>query len=226
MEQIANGVHQISKGVNAFIIDGDQGVVLVDTGLPKRHGAILDALVSIGRNPADIAAIVITHGHADHAGGAAEVKRASGATLIVSDIDAAIVQGDRPAPAPPILDFPIIRGLVRLVPSAEATLVDHAIPAGPVPGIADLTAIATPGHTAGHISLLLDREGGVLFAGDSAMSTRSGGVQRGFMNRKTATFDASLRTTAEMSFDTACFGHSAAISGGAAGAFRAFVASI
>jgi len=226
MQQIAAGIHQVSKGVNAFIVDGDDGVVLIDTGLPKRHGAILAGLSSIGRKPRDIAAIVITHGHADHAGGAAVLKRESGAALIASETDAPVVRGDSPAPPPPILDFPIIRGLARLVPTAEGAVVDHRVTTGPVPVATDLTAVPTPGHTAGHISLLLNRHGGVLFAGDSALSTRSGGVQRGYMNRKSSTFDSSLRAMAGLEFEIACFGHSAAIVGGASGSFRAFVAGI
>ncbi len=226
MEQIAAGIHQLSKGVNSFIIDGDEGVVLVDTGLPKRHGAILDGLTTIGRKSQDIAAIVITHGHADHTGGAGAIKRDSGAALIVSETDAPVVRGDAPAAPPPIMDFPILRNLIGLVPQAEDVAVDHTVVDGDVPVVSDLSAVPTPGHTAGHISLLLDRHGGVLFAGDSAMSTRSGGVQRGFMNRQSARFDASLRTMAGLDFQIACFGHSAAIVGGAAGSFRAFVAGI
>ena len=226
MQQIAAGIHQVSKGVNAFIVDGDDGVVLIDTGLPKRHGAILAGLSSIGRKPEDIAAIVITHGHADHAGGAAVLKRESGAALIASETDAPVVRGDSPAPAPPMMDFPVLRHLVGLVPAAEGVTVDHAVVEGPVPVVADLTAVPTPGHTAGHISLFLDRQGGALFAGDSAMSTRSGGVQRGFMNRRSATFDSSLRAMADLEFEIACFGHSAAIVGGASSSFRAFVAGI
>lgn len=226
MKQIASGVHQVSKGVNAFIIDGDEGVVLVDTGLPKRQGAILDGLASIGREPSDIAAIVITHGHADHTGGAAILKRESGADLVASEVDAPVVRGDRPAPAPPILDFPVLRWLSRLLPPAEGAVVDHVVSEGRIPVVPDLSAIPTPGHTAGHISLLLDREGGVLFAGDSAMSTKSGGIQRGFMNRRSPTFDASLETMAGFEFETACFGHSSAIPVGASGAFKAFVAGL
>lgn len=105
-------------------------------------------------------------------------------------------------------------------------MVDHVVTSGPVPVASDLTAVPTPGHTPGHISLLLDREGGVLFAGDSALANRSGGIQRGFMNRKSPTFDASLRAMAELEFETACFGHSPAILRGAAGVFGTFVDSI
>ena len=124
------------------------------------------------------------------------------------------------------MDFPILRNLIGLLPPADGVEVDHAVVEGPVPVVPDLSVVKTPGHTAGHISLYLERHGGVLFAGDSAMSTRSGGVQRGFMNRRSATFDASLRTMAELEFEIACFGHSAAIVGGAGGSFRAFVSGI
>ncbi len=226
MQQIAAGIHQVSKGVNAFIVDGDDGVVLIDTGLPKRHGAILDGLEGIGRKPEDIAAIVITHAHADHAGGAAVLKRESGADVIASEIDAPVVRGDVSAPPPPVMDFPILRSLIGLLPPAEGVAVDHAVTEGPVPIVSDLSVVPTPGHTAGHISLFLNRHGGVLFAGDSALSTKTGGVQRGWMNRKSATFDSSLRRMAELEFEIACFGHSAAIVGGASGSFRALVAGI
>ncbi len=226
MQQIAAGIHQVSKGSNAFIVDGDDGVVLIDTGLPKRHGAILDGLTSLGRKPEDIAAIVITHGHFDHAGGAAVLKRNSGAALIASEIDAPVVRGDASAPPAPIMDFPILRSLIGLFPKAEGVAIDHTVVEGSVPVVSDLSVVPTPGHTPGHISLLLERHGGVLFAGDSAMSTRSGGVRRGFMNRKSETFDSSLRAMADLDFEVACFGHSAAIVGGAGGSFRAFVAGI
>lgn len=226
MQQIAGGIHQVSKGVNAFVVDGDDGVVLIDTGLPKRHGTILEGLKAIGRRPDDVSAIVITHGHADHTGGAAVLKRETGAALIASEIDAAVVRGDVPAPPPPVMDRPILRSLIGLLPPAEGVAVDHAVGDGAVPVVSDLNAVPTPGHTAGHISLHLDRHGGVLFAGDAALSTRSGGVQRGWMNRRSPTFDSSLRRMADLDFEIACFGHSAAIVGGAGGSFRAFVAGI
>lgn len=200
MKQVTTGVHQVSKRVNAFIIDGDEGVILVDTGLPKRHGMIVEGLGSIGRSVGDVRAIVLTHAHSDHFGGAAALKRDSGARLVASDVDAPVVQGRESVPAPPILDFPFIRLMAKLLP--------------------------TPGHTDGHISLLLDRAGGVLFAGDSAMATRNGDVQRGFMNRKSATFDASLVAMSHREFAVACFGHSGPITTAASGAFRSFVGSL
>ena len=226
MEQVTTGVHQVSKGVNAFIIDGDGGVILVDTGLPKRHGVIVEGLASIGRSVGDVQAIVLTHAHADHFGGAAALKRQTDASLIASDVEAPVIEGLRPVPAPPILDFPVLRLIARLVPTPESATVDERVTTGALTVAPDIEVIPTPGHTDGHISLLLDRAGGVLFVGDAAMATRSGGLQRGFMNRKSPTFDSSLEAMARLEFAVACFGHSGPITSGASGAFRSFVGTL
>ena len=226
MELISPGVYQVTKMVNSFIIDGDDGVVLIDTGLPRKQGVIVDALSSMGRRVDEVAAIVLTHAHSDHTGGAAALQRESGAIVIASSVDAPVVRGEQAVPPPPIFDFPVVRSLVaRLVPNPEPIAVTNVADSGPVPIVSDLVAIPTPGHTAGHISLLLDRNDGVLFAGDSAMSRRSR-VIRGFMNRRTSTFDSSLRAMAEREFEVACFGHSPPIPKQAHAAFKDFVAAI
>ncbi len=106
-------------------------------------------------------------------------------------------------------------------------VVDHPIPGDqPIDLVADLSAIQTPGHTSGHMSLLLDRGGGILFVGDAAVATRSGKVKRGFINVANDTIDGSLRKISGYEFETAYFGHSAPIKTNAAGAFRRFVSSI
>ena len=225
MNTIVPGVHQVgSSAVNSFIIDGDEGVTLVDTGLPRRHGAIVEALGAIGRSPDDVSAIVVTHSHADHVGGAAALASKSGAAVHAGAADAAAIRGDEPAPPPPVLDrVPFLKPVFRLMPDplpvGEVTVDPSALPS-------DLTAIPTPGHTPGHTAYLLDRAGGVVFVGDAAVATKAGKVKRGWMNRAEPVFDGSLRTLAGLRFQVACFGHSPAITVGADTAFARFVEAL
>lgn len=229
MERVNDGVYQSVSGyVNAYIIDGDEGVTLIDTGVPKRLDSINSALMGIGRSVADVSAIVITHGHDDHFGSAAAVKAVSNAPLVASDIDAPVIRGDAKPQAPPFMEkYRFLKPLSRFAPSADSAGVDHTIQGDQrVDLVADLSAIQTPGHTDGHMSLLLDRGGGILFVGDAAVATRSGEIRRGFINVASDTFDGSLRKIAGLEFQTAYFGHSAPIKIEASGAFQRFVNSI
>lgn len=228
MEPIATGVYQVSGYSRSFIIDGDQGVTLVDTGLPGRQTAIIEALKSLGRSVQDVNAIVITHSHADHFGGAAVLKGETGAAVYASTVDAPAIRGQVSTPLPLVLDkAPFLKPLFRLIPGADGVEVDHLIGEGGSAALPeDLRVIDTPGHTPGHVSLLLDREGGVLFVGDAAVATKRGEVKRGWMNRSTPAFDASLAHIAEFDFEVAGFGHSEALRRQGAAAFKRLAASL
>lgn len=228
MKAIAPGVHQLSLGSHAFLVDGDQGVTLVDTGMPGREGVVAEGLRSIGRSWSDLHAILVTHAHVDHVGSAAAIRRdAPGATLAMSATDAHHARGETSPPPPPVADrLGPLRWLFRFVPDPPPVEVDHLVSEtrgphadGGVPD--DIRVLDSPGHTPGHLCYLLDRADGLLFVGDAAVATRSGGVARGPMNRSTPTFDDSLRHLAEFTFDRACFGHSRPLTRGASGAFRA-----
>ena len=227
MERIANGVHQVSRGVNAFIIDGDEGVVLIDTGLPRQEGIVIDGLAEIGRTITDIVAILITHGHVDHVGGAAAIAEASSGQLYAARADTPMIEGRVPKPPPPVMErIPFMGRIMSLLPSGAPVRVDHVIEDPDTHLPADIRAVPTPGHTPGHTSYLLDRSDGILFVGDAAVATRSGQVRRGWMNRTTPMFDDSIRTMAGLDFAVACFGHARPITEGAAGAFRIFAADL
>ena len=82
-----------------------------------------------------------------------------------------------------------------------------------------------PDHTAGHVSYLLDRAGGVLFAGDAA----AGGRRRLGSTPAMVTADAaaarrSVARLAELDFETAVFGHGPAMRGRAVDHFRQYAA--
>ena len=72
-------------------------------------------------------------------------------------------------PGPGIVSRTVV-GLLGLWPSqrGQAVVVAHELSDGEVLPFDSLRAIHTPGHGAGHLALLLPREGGVLFVGDAA----------------------------------------------------------
>jgi glyoxylase-like metal-dependent hydrolase (beta-lactamase superfamily II) len=225
---IGNGVYRISFGiVSAYVIDGDEGVTLVDTLIAKRESLIMRSLAEIGRSISDLSAIVLTHGHEDHFGSAAAVKGASGAAVYASAGDLAAIRGEVRPPLPPVWNrLPFLKPILRLFPTPPPVAVEHIIGEGVEGRLPeDLQVIDTPGHSPGHVSFLLDRGGGLLFVGDAAVARR-GEVGRGWFNRADPTVDASLRHIAEFDFDTAAFGHSGPIQSGAAAAFRRFAAPI
>jgi glyoxylase-like metal-dependent hydrolase (beta-lactamase superfamily II) len=228
VDSVIPGVYQIShRIVNSFIIDGDEGVTLIDTGLPRLHRTIVRALPEIGRSISDISAIVLTHSHRDHTGGAAALKAESGASVYASARDSAAIRGDEPIPVPPVAEqHPLLKPLFDMLPSPRPVDVEHTVGESEVCELpADLRVIDTPGHTPGHVSYLLDRQGGLVIVGDAAIAKR-GSVKLGWLNRGEPACAASIGHIAEYDFETAAFGHAAPLRPAASDAFRILAESL
>jgi glyoxylase-like metal-dependent hydrolase (beta-lactamase superfamily II) len=226
---VARGVHQLPVGSHAYLVDGDEGVTLVDTGLPGHVDVVIDTLAHIGRTPQDVTAVLITHAHSDHTGSAAAVRAATGAPVSMSARDAVVARGEAGTEDPPLLQRlgPLSSVASRLLPEADPVVVDHEVSEGERTGLPEeWFVVATPGHTSGHVSYLLDRMGGLLFAGDAAMVDRHGRVGRGWMNAGSAAVDASIHKLAQLHFRAAYFGHGGFLSNDAAAAFRRYAAGL
>jgi glyoxylase-like metal-dependent hydrolase (beta-lactamase superfamily II) len=205
--------------VNAYLVEADV-LTLVDTGTPGGAGKILAAVRSAGRDPRDVGRILLTHRHSDHAGNAAELARLTGAEVHASPGDAVFLTEGREQPRPQAAT-PLGRALVPYVKVALPWRLD---PMAVEPSLADGAAlgpfrvIATPGHTAGHVSLLWT-ERGILFTGDAAAHITRVGQHPAADDPERAR--ESFRRLAAEDFDGACFGHGRATATGAAAAFRA-----
>ena len=78
-------------GVNCFLVR-ENGMVLIDAGIPRRHNSFCRQMKKLGFDPQDIQLIIITHGHADHFGSAKKIKKLTKARLMIHRNDADICQ--------------------------------------------------------------------------------------------------------------------------------------
>lgn len=79
-----NVTPEIKRFVYVYIIAGEKGCYLIDSGVSGSETIIEKELTQMGRSISDVKALFITHAHPDHIGGAAVLKRASGCQIYAS----------------------------------------------------------------------------------------------------------------------------------------------
>ena len=223
LTSIRKDVHGLSLGpVNVFLLEDGCDLLLIDAGLPGNTDRILDAMAKLGRVPADLKHIILTHAHPDHIGSAAALVAATGAQTWMHPLDAPIAEGHaefRPIkPSPEIVMKLIYLVLSRSKPVVDPVAIDNLIADGDIfPISGRLTAISVPGHCAGQIALLW-RDRGVLFVADACAHLFGLGSPLGYED-----FEEGRRSQtklASLDFETACFGHGKPILQGADKRFR------
>jgi glyoxylase-like metal-dependent hydrolase (beta-lactamase superfamily II) len=226
-KQIASGVYELGLGgVNVFFVeDDDGGLVLIDTGIAPGAERIGAGLRALGRAPKELRGIVVTHLHGDHIGGLAAVKSHTGAEVWMQAADAEAVRegvrGRALEPGPGPVRTVIVRTIGRKSAgrTGDPIAIEHEVQNGDELPFAGLTAVCTPGHTLGHLALLLPRDGGVLFTGDAATNFVRLGA--GPIYEDVDEGMRSLRRLSELEFETALFSHGRPLQPRASERFRA-----
>lgn len=186
VDRVSERMHLVhTEHVNWAVYAGPDGVTLVDSGYAGQRELLVASLDAIGCRPEEVAAVLITHGHADHLGGAAwlagqfgtpvhahadEVPNVRRTVMQQAGVGAVLGNAWRPGVARWALAIaPLLAGRPGLgVPSATA-LPERGgridVPGRP-------RALLVGGHTTGHTAFDFDSEG-VLVVGDALM-TRHG----------------------------------------------------
>jgi glyoxylase-like metal-dependent hydrolase (beta-lactamase superfamily II) len=209
--------------VNCFLLRSTSGYVLIDTGLEEHGDKILDALTQAGIAASEVKYILLTHAHKDHAGSAAQLKEATGGTVIAHALDAEIIETgvrQRPmTPAPGLLNLILFQLFVKDLLAVRPVKIDRCVVDGETLHELDgLQVIHTPGHSAGQIAFLWPHEGGLLFVGDAAANTL--GLRLSISYEDLQLGKNTLARLAELPFSKACFGHGSTLHDGAAEKFR------
>jgi glyoxylase-like metal-dependent hydrolase (beta-lactamase superfamily II) len=139
---------------NVHLIDGPKPVV-VDTGAPGSAPKILAALARQGFAPTDVALILLTHAHSDHAGSAAALRQATDAPVAVHRGDLAMLRrGDNGKVFPTDLEARISQPFVdKPFPALEPDIILDNQSDLRALGL-DAELLPTPGHSPGSISML------------------------------------------------------------------------
>ncbi|QIY74750.1 MBL fold metallo-hydrolase [Streptomyces sp. RLB1-33] len=184
--QVAPGVHRLGDhGINFYLIEGPDGLILIDSGVPAHLEQLRGLLAGLGHSMADVRAVLLTHGHLDHTGLAHTLQEA-GAVIWIHERDAAILyDGPRSAtrhakpersmlpyllrrPSSLALPFQLVRAGAFTAPAVQnARVFDADKVLEDVPGAPQ--AVVLPGHTPGSAAYLFaDR--GLLFTGDALVT--------------------------------------------------------
>lgn len=167
--------------VHAYLLDGGDGLTLIDALEDVQARSIIGAIESLGRQPADLRRIILTHGHPTHVKGAAILKAASGAPVYAPIQEQDIIEGHRPSNRTTLIP----RRPLRLLPqqyllnaqnilwnlgirpallNVKPVAVDHPIVAD-FERIGPVVTFHTPGHSPGSTSFYWP-ETATLFTGD------------------------------------------------------------
>jgi metallo-beta-lactamase class B len=137
------------SGVSSFLITTPDGHILIDTGFEMTVPRIKESVTKLGFRMEDIKILLNSHAHLDHVGGHALMKKLTGAKIMMSEADAALLASGGTT------DFtPYSTNMVAYTPAIADRLLRDGDKV--TLGGAALTCHLTPGHTKGCTTWTMD----------------------------------------------------------------------
>jgi len=215
--KITPSLYQIIDKRNNIFLIVEEKLALIDTGFRGSVPLVLETIRQLGRRPEELALVILTHNHLDHAGGAAALRQITGCKIAARPVDFTIGRDNVPYPggkyvarllqAPPLA--PVRRRLLLGSDSIDIPLADDQT----LPVLGGLKVLFTPGHTPGSVSLYAPAPK-ILFVGD-ALNKRNGLPYRTMTMNLQDAVDSALKI-ASQDAQVLCFGHGKPIKTGAA----------
>jgi glyoxylase-like metal-dependent hydrolase (beta-lactamase superfamily II) len=177
---VAPGIHRVEDAhTNWYLVEEEGRLTIVDAGVPASWESLQEALTQLGRSPADIAALVLTHAHFDHIGFAERARAELDIPVHVHENDVPLTRHPlqyaherprsyylttQPRALPIIAEFARTKAFFPRPVQAVTRFANGSLD---VPG--SPRVIFTPGHTLGHCALHFpDRD--AVIAGDAVVT--------------------------------------------------------
>ena len=170
-------IFSLKFGINTCYIIKGEGTIMIDGGPSKAINKFKKYLIKYSINPNEIKLVVLTHADFDHSGSADAIRKITGAKIAIHENDRATLEEGRFNFSPGVntwgkishaIFVPILNKITIPPQKADIILNNEDYPLSDF-GI-DGKIIYTPGHTAGHVSVLM--ENGDFFAGCMAHNIR------------------------------------------------------
>jgi glyoxylase-like metal-dependent hydrolase (beta-lactamase superfamily II) len=172
----------------AYVVETAQGLVLIDSGLDGEAKLLRSQMAELGLDWKRVRAVLLTHAHGDHSGGAEYLRAATGAKVYAGKGDAAVLQSGQPREA-------FFSNYYMPNETPHPTTIDVSLGGGETLDFGDvrIQCLAMPGHTPGSICYLLERKDRrALFAGDVIMMLRGDAIPRSELGKPLGTYSAYL----------------------------------
>jgi glyoxylase-like metal-dependent hydrolase (beta-lactamase superfamily II) len=212
-ELVAEDVYRVTPGRSNCYLLADRKLALIDTGMPQDGQAIIAAIKSLGRTTDELTHIFITHGHLDHIGSLAMLKKTGSAQVVAGVKDTAYIQGRKKTWSMGREGFggKLFKAVLFFMETFffryEPAQVEIPCHGGElIDCFGGIQVIATPGHSPGSISFY-HAEKHLLFVGDALNGTGGFALPMRF---GCASHKEALRSVEQLcrfDFDTCLLGH-------------------